>query len=204
MGSTAAQGSQSSTPNSKLIWISCRVNGVSAIALLDPGAAVTTIREDFIANLSGVTSMPTSQAIRAASGHAMIPSGKAPVEVHIDDHISTITALIVPTIPADILLGVDWCHQNRVTLNFAGGQLLTFPDDAAPTPAPAPPEEYQFPGEACATVSNITSSKAHLCLCQPLTIPPWSETIVQVSISPGLQGRTAIIQPNAILRNQTG
>ncbi|CAM2714040.1 unnamed protein product [Rotaria socialis] len=102
-----------------LIIIGTIVNGTLIYAMLDTGATTSLISQT---ELDLITHPPIQQiqttAVLGDGKTKIIVSGAVELTITINDIATIITALIVDSLGANLILGMDWCKSNNVNVNI--------------------------------------------------------------------------------------
>ena len=103
-----------------------KVNGISAIALLDAGAHVSCISEKLFDLMpKEIMVLPViGVSLKGAFNKLVKVTRQTYVTVSINEIQTEIVCLIVKSLSRDLILGVDWLYKNEVELNFSTKMIV--------------------------------------------------------------------------------
>ena len=107
-----------------LINIAVTINGVRVTALLDTGATTSLISSSILKNIrhSRVHLAETS-AILGDGNTTIRVVGTVALCITVNNITTILNTLIVETLGAPLILGMDWCKENKVTVNMEQRQV---------------------------------------------------------------------------------
>ncbi|CAF4974115.1 unnamed protein product, partial [Rotaria sp. Silwood1] len=107
-----------------LITISTLVNGKPIHAMLDTGATTSLISQSELNHIPHITIQPIQTMATLGDGQTKIMVNSV-VKLNVTiNHITTIiTALVVESLAANLILGMDWCNSNYVNVNIGKKQV---------------------------------------------------------------------------------
>lgn len=108
---------------SRVITITCRLNGQQEEVILDTGASVTVLPLSLIESTKTPIYEWKGNKLRMANGTLQLPLGWCELSVEYDDRIHTITAVILTEAP-EILLGADYILKSGLVIDMAESTAL--------------------------------------------------------------------------------
>ncbi|CAF4629407.1 unnamed protein product, partial [Rotaria socialis] len=149
-----------------LIIIGTIVNGTLIHAMLDTGATTSIISQT---ELDLITHPPIQQiqttAVLGDGKTKIIVSGAVELTITINDIATIITALIVDSLGANLILGMDWCKSNNVNVNIGKKQV-----------------EINHPKYGITITPFLNSGSADVRLAECITLLPHHEHIVKIYV----------------------
>ncbi|CAF4482234.1 unnamed protein product, partial [Rotaria socialis] len=149
-----------------LIIIGTIVNGTLIHAMLDTGATTSLISQT---ELDLITHPPIQQiqttAVLGDGKTKIIVSGAVELTITINDIATIITALIVDSLGANLILGMDWCKSNNVNVNIGKKQV-----------------EINHPKYGITITPFLNSGSADVRLAECITLLPHHEHIVKIYV----------------------
>lgn len=107
-----------------LINISVKVNGTPMTALLDTGATTSLISSSTLDFLRPSRVHPIETSATLGDENTTIKvTGNVALCITVKTITTIINALVVETLGAPLILGMDWCTQNKVALNMDQRQV---------------------------------------------------------------------------------
>ncbi|CAM4747325.1 unnamed protein product [Rotaria magnacalcarata] len=149
-----------------LIIIGTIVNGTLIHAMLDTGATTSLISQtefDLITH-PPIQQIPTT-ALLGDGQIKIIVNGAVELTITINDITTTITALIVDSLGANLILGMDWCKSNSVNVNIGKKQV-----------------EINHPKYGITATPFLDSGSVDVRLTECITLLPHHEHIVKMYV----------------------
>ncbi len=161
-------------PHPSLITINVFVNGKPIHAMLDTGATTSLISQSTLDHIPHAPpqSIQTSATLGDGKTKIMV-NGVVKLSVTINDVTTVISVLIVDSLGAKFILGLDWCKLNKLNVNIGKKQI-----------------EINHPEHGITTTPFIEAGSVDVCLAECTELLPHHEHIVkmQVPISSAMLG----------------
>lgn len=155
-----------SEPHPSLITINTVVNGKSIYAMLDTGATTSLISQSQLDHIPHPKVNPIQTTATLGDGQTKILiKGVVELGITINDITTMITALIVDSLGANLILGMDWCKANNVTVNIGESQV-----------------EINHPQEGTTTTPFIEGGSVDVRLADCLNLFPNHEHIAKMQV----------------------
>jgi hypothetical protein len=107
-----------------LITIAVIVNDSPMHAMIDTGATVSLITQSELNHITHCPIQPTVTTATLGDGQTKImANGTVELCVAINDISTFITALVVDSLGANLILGMDWCQSNNVNVQIGQRQV---------------------------------------------------------------------------------
>lgn len=151
------------------------IDGISALALVDTGAAISIMREDLRRRLRKVLTPPDTKTLRGADGGIISPHGMCGARLIVNNKTTFILFTVLITCPHEIILGWDFLSSHSALIDCAKGEIEL---DTS---------------ESC-DVSDLVVSR--LCCLETSRIPPLSAAAINVTTTHSIQDGDYIITPN--------
>lgn len=137
------------------------VDGVSTVALIDTGAAVSVLNERLSRALRKVTTPLSGFSLRTASAQPVRPSAACTARVIIQGVLYIVEFVVLQSCSHDVILGWDFLSRNNAVINCARAEVELSPLCDVP-------------------LVDATSLPAKLVLREDIAIPPYSSAVVPV------------------------
>jgi len=120
-----------------LIIIATLVNGSPINAMLDTGATITLISQSVLNTIQHAPITPTVTTATLGDGRTkLMITGKVQLHVTINDVPTDVTAFVVDSLGANLILSMDWCQSNNVNMQIGQRQVEIVCPPYAPTTTP--------------------------------------------------------------------
>lgn len=147
-----------------LIIIEVRINDNVLHAMVDTGATTSIVSRSVLDRIPHPPIQPMDTTATLGDGRTKISvHGIVKLPVGIDGTVTDLTVLIVESLGASLILGMDWCNQNNVNINMETKQVI-----------------INHPKHGPATASFVTDKPADVYLAEPIVLMPFHEHIVKV------------------------
>ena len=176
-----------SAKNDKTNKVKVRVGHVSVSALVDSGADITAMSSNLFKRAKlhqNYTILPTTLPVKGVTGTHLRILGKSTIPIHIGGLTMYQQFLITENIGHDLILGVDFLKQQKSQIDF-DCNVLKLQKGMVEVPFCGSDEKY---------VCLIS-------LAENVTLPPRSETVLNVHAKTGLniQDKIGLIEMNPAL-----
>jgi predicted aspartyl protease len=150
-----------------LVIIGTVVNGKLIHAMLDTGATTSLISQTELNQLehSPIQTIQTTATLGDGQTKIMV-NGSVELNVTINNITTVITVLIVESLGANLILGMDWCKLNNVTVNFGQNQV-----------------EINHPEHGTTITPFLDDDSVDVRLAESVTLLPHHEHIVRMHVS---------------------
>ena len=160
--------------------LDCTVNGEKVSFLLDMGAAVALLRKDTWDRVvpDSQRSLQTYSTVQliGVDGSPLTVHGNTTIDLHFNGHSVTTEVVVVSSLTAEAILGLDFLQEHQVYIDLFNGQIW-LADRGISLPLCAP-------SVLLALIDRIT-----VLVREKVEIQPWSEVKITTSIEqPGVQG----------------
>ena len=102
------------------MYIKARICGRPRLCLIDSGSEVNLIPANFVGSC---TITPTTRTLSAANGLPIDLSGTVTIPTKINKNLSIVTEFIVSDQVIDVIIGEQWLHENRCSIDFGTGSI---------------------------------------------------------------------------------
>ncbi|CAF1573858.1 unnamed protein product, partial [Adineta steineri] len=162
-----------------LIIINTVINGKSTYAMVDTGATTSLISRSELNTIPHSSIQPTDTTATLGDGRTQISiNGLVELAITINNITTCIKALIVESLGANIILGMDWCKLNNVKVNIHQNQI-----------------EITHPQYGNTTTPFINDGSVDACLDERVALLPYHEHIVKMQ-TPISSAMLAIFLPD--------
>ena len=162
-----------------IITIATTVNGSPISAMLDTGATTSFISQFELSRITHSTIRPVQTTAILGDGQTTIKiNGAVDLCISINNITTVINALIVETLGAQLILGMDWCTSNNVTLCVGQQQV-----------------HISHPIFGSTTVPFIKNSSVDVRLAECVALLPHREYIVKMNV-PFSSAELAVFTPD--------
>ena len=104
--------------------IAAIVNGTPMYAMVDTGATISLIAQSELEKIVHSPIQPTTATATLGDGHTNITvNGTVELCVDINNFSTFITAFVVDSLGANLILGMDWCQSNKVNVQIGQRQV---------------------------------------------------------------------------------
>ena len=165
------------------------LQGVSELALIDTGSAVSMISVDLLARLPHSppltsNSLPRLQSVTSSSVDVL---GKLTLPICIDGR-DFVHSFLVARIQPDLVLGLDFLDPHACTLDVSQ-RKLSFPvtSDLAPV--------THFSAAMCSDISDSPAPVFHVHLKEHVSVEPYSHVIVPVTVDSHVPSGDFVLEP---------
>ena len=153
-------------PHPSLIIIGTFVNGSLIHAMLDTGATTSLISQSKLNHITHPPIQPIQTTATLGDGQTqIIVNGAVELNVTINDITTVITALIVDSLGANLILGMDWCKSNNVNVNIGKKQV-----------------EINHPQYGTTTTPFLDFGSVDVRLAECISLLPHQEHIVKMQV----------------------
>ena len=147
-----------------LIIINTVINGKSAYAMVDTGATTSLISKSELNTIPHSSIIPTATTATLGDGRTQIAvDGLVELPITVNNITTCIKALIVESLGANIILGMDWCKLNNVNVDIYRNQV-----------------EIIHPEHGNTTIPFITDGAIDAHLDESIALLPFHEHIVKL------------------------
>ena len=178
------------------IFIRAQVNNTYRNIVIDTGSAITIISRNLLQHIQHNNFRSKPKSYSSANCTLIDIIGDIELEIKINGIDTYVVAAVASTLVVDILLGTDWITRHVTSLNISDHQLTI--------------RDYTGHTTTTSIYNTMNSNHYNVLLINQLTIPPYSDRIVDVNIQipdqsnvlfePAMQlYRKSIFVPNAIV-----
>ncbi|KAJ8320703.1 hypothetical protein KUTeg_002290 [Tegillarca granosa] len=156
------------------------IGGVKTNALIDTGANISVIHQDFLRRTSYATTQyekSENSSVIAANGNHVQILGKIKLCVTFGNSNFYTYAHVLPNLHHSVILGIDFLSETKAHLNFDSNTL-----------------EIKDENTVCC-INPCTTGCGIARTVKAISLPKKSETIIEVSVSKQKQGATVFLEP---------
>jgi predicted aspartyl protease len=166
--------------HSSLITIEICINSKLVQAMVDTGATTSLIVQSELQHIKHPPIQPVQMSATIGDGKSQIMvNGTVELRVHVNDITTTIAALIVQALGANLILGMDWCKLNNVNVNVGKNRI-----------------EVNHPQYGTTTIPFLDSGSVDVQLAESITLLPHHEHIGKIG-APILSDMIAAFSPDS-------
>ena len=147
-----------------LIIIEVRIKDSVLHAMVDTGATTSIVSRSVLDRIPHSPIQPMDTTTTLGDGRTKISvHGIVELPVGIDGIVTDLTVIIVESLGASLILGMDWCNQINANVNMETKQVI-----------------ISHPKHGTATAPFVNDKPADVYLAEPIVLMPFHEHVVKV------------------------